>query len=253
MNNVLETILRILCVLAVMLPPLCILAAKSDNRIKYRTNFGYCPARVAGGLVLDLVKTFEQTTSLRTLKQRILEEKLDKKYFLSHYTITYDPFKGFLSFIFQCPKPLMKVQIYKEDHPSPYEAVLVDTGELYDAAYETMLKSEKKLKDDLPHLALPVGEMDEKAQVKITNLILSVESSFRKKISEIILAKNGDLTIIMSILGRPSSVFIGNDEWDQKMVKLQRLVEYVRKKHKVPVIINLVNPKKVVVKFNDKF
>ena len=62
------------------------------------------------------------------------------------------------------------------------------------------------------------------------------------------MAESGDLTIIMSILGRPSSVFIGHEGWNEKVTKLKRLVKYVEEKRKVPAIINLVNAEKVVVK-----
>ena len=133
--------------------------------IKYRTNFGSCPSRAAGGLVLDLVKVFEKTKSLRGLKKEIVIGELDKKHFLSQYAISYDPLKGLLHFSFDCPAPLMKVQIYRED-ADPYEAILVDNAKLYDPIYETLLRSEKKLEHDLPHLAIPVGEMGRKGPVK---------------------------------------------------------------------------------------
>lgn len=223
-----------------------------SQKVKYRTNFGPCPSRAAGGLVLDLVKSFEKKKSLIALKREIVDGELDKKHFLSQYTVSYDPLRKLLNFSFNCPTPLMKVQIYREDAAGPYEAILVDTAKLYDPIYETLLRSEDKLEHDLPHLAIPVGEMDEKAQLKITDLVLFTGEHFRRKISEVILAESGDLTIIMSILGRPSSVFIGHDEWNKKVTKLKRLVKYVEEKRKVPAIINLVNAEKVVVKFNDQ-
>ena len=61
------------------------------------------------------------------------------------------------------------------------------------------------------------------------------------------------MTVILSIDGHPSSVFMGSDLWDEKMVKLQKIVNYVAsEKMKVPAIINLTNLKKIVVKFSDK-
>ena len=221
------------------------------NQVKFRTNFGNCPSRAAGSLVLNLVKDFEKTKSLRSLKKKIVKNELDKKHFLSYYAIAYDPLNGLLSFSFDCPQPLMKVQLYKKNG-GIYEAILVDNGQLYDPIYETLMRSEKKLDHDLAYLAIPVGEMDEKAQLKIKDLILSVDKLFRKKISEVILAENGDLTIIMSILNHPLSVFIGNQQWEQKMKKLKRLVKYVEIRQKVPAIINIINLEKVVVKFNNK-
>ncbi len=222
------------------------------NQVKFRTNFGNCPSRAVGSLVLNLVKHFEQKKSLRNLKKKIVNNKLDKKYFLSHYSIAYAPLKGLLSFSFDCPQPLMKVQLYKKDG-GMYEAILVDNGQLYDPIYETLMRSEKKLDHDLAYLAIPIGEMDEKAQLKIKDFILSVDELFRRKISEVILAENGDLTIIMSILSHPLSIFIGNQEWEEKMKKLKRLIKYVEIRRKVPAIINIINLEKVIVKFNNKF
>ena len=243
----------VLSVLLFILAMLGSVSAKNfSQQIKYRTTFGYCPSRAVGSLVLDLVKTFEEQGSLRSIKTKILDGELDKKNFISRYAVSYDPLKGQLGFTFECPKPLMKVQIYKEEGIGPYEAILVENGKLYDASYEDLLRSEKKLDHDLVHLAIPVGDMDERAQTEITDLVLSVENEFRKNISEIILAEDGDLTIILSILGHPSSVFIGNSGWSEKVDKLQRLVGYIKRKRKVPTIINLLNSEKVVVKFNDK-
>ena len=228
-----------------------ILANDIFSQVKYRTSFGHCPSRAVGDLVLNLVKDFEKAKSLRKLKKRIVEEKLDKKYFLSYYSISYDPLQSSLRFSFDCPRPLMKVQIYKKEG-GVYEGILVDNGQLYDPIYETLLRSEKKLDYDLVHLAIPVGEIDEKAQMQIKDIMLSLDEAFRNKISEVILAEDGDLTIIMSLLGRPSSVFIGNSKWNQKLEKLKRLTKYIQKKQKVPAIINMINLEKIVVKFNNK-
>ena len=79
-----------------------------------------------------------------------------------------------------------------------------------------------------------------------------MDLNFRKRISEVILNKNGELTIILSLRGQPSSVFLGNTLWEEKTNKLFKIVKYMRKKRKIPAIINLTNSKKVVVKFTDK-
>jgi hypothetical protein len=46
---------------------------------------------------------------------------------------------------------------------------------------------------------------------------------------------------------------MGVDEWNLKMTKLEKIVNYMELQKKIPAIINLTNSKKVVVKFNDKF
>jgi len=227
--------------------------SKFSEELSYRSNLGKCPTRPAGTMALQVVKTFEQSNSLRDVKLRILNEKWADKYFVSDYKITYDPFSKVLDLNFNCPEPLMKVQIYKNNGTESYEAILVDNGQLFDPTYEALLRSEKKLTHDLPYLALPVGEMEDKVQADVTTLVKEMRPSLRLKLSEIILNDNKELTIILSVNGHPSSVFLGPDEWGEKMVKLDKIVNYMELKEKIPAIINLTNSKKVVVKFKDKF
>ena len=74
-----------------------------------------------------------------------------------------------------------------------------------------------------------------------------------RSISEVILSEEKNLTIILSLRNTPSSVFLGKDNWTEKVRKMERVVKYLDKKRKIPAIINLTNSKKVVVKFSDKF
>lgn len=224
---------------------------KSD--IRYRTSFGKCPSRAAGTLTLELMKAFERHKSLKDVKMKIVREKLNSKHFLSEYQVDYNPLKKVINFKFECPAPLMKVQIYKNDGIESYDAILVENGKLYDPTYEVLLRNEGKLKKNLPFLAIPVGEMEKDTQVQMSQLIGNMGDKFRKKLSEVILNKDKELTIILSLKGRPSSVFLGTDNWDEKVLKLRKIVEYMEEKKKIPAIINLTNSKKVVVKFNDKF
>ena len=221
--------------------------------LSYRSNLGKCPTRPAGTMALQVVKTFEQTHSLRDVKLKILSEKWSEKYFVSDYKIKYDPFSKVLDLNFNCPEPLMKVQIYRKDSAESYEAILVDNGQLFDPTYETLLRAEKKLTHDLPYLSMPVGEMEDNIQIEVTNLVKEMRPGLRSKLSEVILNDTKELTIILSINGHPSSVFMGLGEWSDKLVKLDKIVNYMELKEKIPAIINLTNSKKVVVKFNDKF
>ncbi len=148
----------------------------------------------------------------------------------------------------------MKVQVYRENGLESYDAILVSTGDLYDPTYEVMLKNEKKLTKELPFLALPVDEMkDDKLQKKISRLVKGMKNRVKKHLSEIILDKSAELTIILSINGFPASVFLGISNWKDKLVKLDKIIGYMISKRKIPAIINMTNSKKVVVKFNDKF
>ncbi|MBK23769.1 MAG: hypothetical protein CME70_07155 [Halobacteriovorax sp.] len=229
------------------------LSSERKGKYKYRTSFGMCPSRTAGSFALQLMKIFDDVKSLKKLKEKITKEKLDKKHYISSYKINYNPLKNSLFMSFDCPKPLMKVQLYKENGLESYEAILVDSGELIDPTYEVLLRSEKKLKKALPFLALPVQKMDKGVQKKLTDLIKNMDPMVSRSISEVILGEKKDLTIILSLRGTPSSVFLGPENWSEKIRKMERVVKYLDKKRKIPAIINLTNSKKVVVKFSDKF
>jgi hypothetical protein len=117
---------------------------------------------------------------------------------------------------------------------------------------------DKKLTHKLPFLALPDPDGEINAGVKnqissITTLIRKMEPKFRHNLSELIVNDSEELTIILSIKGKTSSVFLGSNEWNTKVMKLQKIMAYMKSEKRIPTIINLTNAKKVVVKFNDKF
>lgn len=224
----------------------------TQNRVNYRTFFGACPSRTAGTLTMDLVRVFEESRSLRDVKKHILDERIDEKYFITDYQIDYDPYERLLYFRFDCPVPLMKVQIYKNAGLESYEAILVENGQLFDPTYEVLLRAEDKISGDLPYLAIPVGDFDSELQHTIAYLIRSMEPRFRQYLAEVILNEDNELTIIMSVNGQPSSVFMGDNLWGDKVTKLQRIIGFLGDQDRVPSIINLTNTEKVVVKFNDR-
>lgn len=219
---------------------------------QYRTSFGSCPSRTAGSLTLKLVKIFEGNRSLKDVKDYIMDEKIMDKYFLSDYQINYDPLKKIIGFNLECPRPLMKVQIYKRNNIDSYDAILVENGRLYDPTYLVLLKEEKKIKKDLPFLALPVGNLKEEVRLNITKVVMDLNEDLRKKLSEVILNESNELTIIFSMKGNATSVFFGMDKWNIKVNKLQKIVRYMQSKKRMPSVINLTHSKKVVVKFKDK-
>jgi hypothetical protein len=221
------------------------------KKITYRTAFGKCPSRSAGTFTLQLIKAFEQGESLKDVKTKIIKDNLNEKYFISSYNISYDPLRRFIKFSFECPEPLMKVQLYKENGMESYEAILVENGKLVDPTYEILLRSENKIDNELPFLALPIKEMNEDIKVEIANLVKGMTPEFRKNLSEVIINEKKDLTIILSINNRPSSVFMGKKNWNDKTKKLLKIVGYMTKKKRIPKVINLTNSKKVVVKFNE--
>jgi len=229
------------------------LSAPNKGEVSYKTSFGNCPSRTSGALTMAMVRAFEEKKSLKGLKESIVEEKLMEKYYLSEYKVNYDPLEKLLKLKFECPQPLMKVQIYKNNGVDSYEAILVDNAQLYEPSYLTVLKEENKLKKDLPSLALPIGNFEIETRQTIAKLVNNMEEDVRKNLSELILNELNELTIILSIKERTSSVFLGADQWDEKVSKLQKIVKFLDAKKRVPSVINLVNSKKIVVKFGDKF
>lgn len=228
-------------------------SSQEIKQLRYKTSFGQCPSRTAGTFTLQLVKEFEKNFSLRKVKEKIVNENLAEKHFISKYKIQYDPLQRKLKFSVDCPTPLMKVQVYKDNGLDSYDAILVDTGALYDPIYAELLRNEKKLNFFLPYLALPLDEMNSPVQKDLTRLLSKMSYSFRKKLSEVILNRSKELTIILSVKNHPSSAFLGSTDWEDKFEKLQKIITYMELKKKIPAIINITNSKKVVVKFNDKF
>ncbi|MFI5391677.1 MAG: cell division protein FtsQ/DivIB [Bacteriovoracales bacterium] len=228
-------------------------SAYPQPQINYKTSFGNCPSRTAGALTLAMVKIFEDKKSLKSLKENIVQEKLMEKYYLSDYRVSYDPLEKLLRLNFECPRPLMKVQIYKNNGDDSYEAILVDNAQLFEPSYLTVLKEENKLKKNIPSLALPVGNFEIETRRSIAGLVNNMGEDLKKNLSELILNELNELTIILSIGERPSSVFIGPDDWELKVSKLEKIIKFLEAKKRVPSVINLTNTKKIVVKFGDKF
>tara|TARA_B100001971_G_scaffold213155_1_gene245546 strand:- start:135458 stop:136192 length:735 start_codon:yes stop_codon:yes gene_type:complete len=226
-------------------------ATNKQKKVQYKTFFGSCPSRVAGKLTLDLVSEFEKNRSLLEIKEKIVKDKLDEKHFLSTYSINYHPVENLLKFKFDCPKPLLKAQIYKKNGDEFYTAILVDNGKFVDPTYEVLLRSEKKLNHQLPHLAYPVSLIDSGIESEIKDLVSKFNKEYKGKISEIIVDDNKKLTLIFSINRRPTSAFLGAEYWGEKVGKLIKIIDYMKEKKTIPAVINLTNSKKVVVKFSD--
>lgn len=224
----------------------------TQKNINYRTHFGSCPSKSSGHLTLVLMKEFEKNHSLKDVKELILNEKLDEKYFLSDYRISYNPVIKTLRVVLECPEPLAKLQVYKPNGQEHFSAILADNAKMYEPQYENLMRAEKKLNYQLPLLAISMEQLEASAPTDVANFIKKMEVDLRKQISEIIISKNNDLTIIFGLGGKATSVFMGADLWEEKLNKLSKIVGYVGKNKRYPSSINLVNSKKVVVKFSDK-
>ncbi len=199
-----------------------------------------------------LMKEFEKNQSLKDVKEKILNEKLDEKYFLSDYRISYNPVIKTLKIHLECPEPLARVQVYKANGQEQFSAILGSNARMYEPQYENLMRTEKKLTYQLPLLAMTMEQLEGSAPTELASFINKIDLELRKQISEIIVSKNSELTIIFAFGGKTTSVFMGAELWEEKLTKLSKIVGYVGKNKRYPSSINLVNAKKVVVKFSDK-
>jgi hypothetical protein len=223
----------------------------SQNNIRYKTFIGECPQKSSASFAMLVMKEFEKNHSLKLVKEKILKEKLDEKHFLSDYRIGYNPVIKTVRVNLDCPQPLLKVQVYKSNGEEHYSAVMGDNAKLYDPGYENLMKAEKRLNHSLPLLAISTKQLEGEVPSRLAKFIAQMDKEHRSQISEIILSKTSDLTIVFAFSGRATSVFLGADLWEDKLVKLTKIIDYVHKNKKYPGSINLVNVKKVVVKFSD--
>jgi hypothetical protein len=237
------------------LTTLTALAAVPDSftqkNINYRTYVGECPAKSSSSFAMIVMKEFEKKHSLKDVKEKILHGKLDEKHFLSDYRINYNPVIKTLRINLECPQPLVKVQVYKSNGEEHYSAILGDNAKMYEPGYENLMKAEKKLTKNLPLLAISMKQLEGDAPANLASFIKLMDKDLRSQISEVIVSKNNDLTIVFSFNGKATSVFMGADLWEEKLTRLSKIVGYIKKNKRYPGSINLVNSKKVVVKFSD--
>ena len=65
-------------------------------------------------MVISLVKEFDDKGSFIILIKKLLKKRLQKKYFVHHYDIKFDPIRNELSFRLECPKALVRVSAIGE-------------------------------------------------------------------------------------------------------------------------------------------
>ncbi len=221
-----------------------------SSSINYRTNFGQCPAKTTGDLAIELVTKFEESKSLAELKKYIIDQKLKERYYLSYYNVNYNPLDRKLILDFDCPEIIAKVQVFKKDGSELYNAILVDTGEVIDPNYEVFLRKENKINYTLPFLSLDYQNINDKSIKKVSEFLIGTDKKIKGKISEIILDKNENITLIMSNKKNAVSVFMGKRDWAEKTQKLSKTLNYFEGKAQLPSIIKFTSSKKIVVKFS---
>lgn len=222
------------------------------DKLKYKTIFNTCPSQSAGKFAMKILKSFEEKQSLYSVKSDINSNFLKEKHFIDTYNIKFDPNENELNIVVNCPTPLMKVMLMDKEANGEYQSILVENGDLYDPTYEVLLSNEKKLKNALPSLVINKSDMNIENRKLITSIIKELGSENFSKVGEIVFDNNQLMTMILSLRKKPVSVFMGKDNLIEKTGKLSRLLKYADENNKQPTVINLINSKKVVVKFAHK-
>lgn len=223
--------------------------AAISEKVKYKTSFNNCPSRSAGKFAMRILKTFERERSLYDVKSDIKDNFLTDKHFIKNYSIKLNPMENTIDIDLSCPKPLLRVVLMDSEAEGEFQSVLVEDGNLFDPTYETLLLGEKKINSALPTLAISKNDLNDEIRKNISELIQIFGFENHNKISEVIFDKGEVLTFILSLNKKPVSVFMGTGNFEEKTRKLRRLIGYVESNQKQPTVINLVNLKKVVVKF----
>ena len=222
----------------------------SKTETKYVIHSGQCPKIHVGKLALSIIKSYDEGKSLLAIKEQMLAEGLVEKYFLKDFHILLNPISKEFQFQFECPRPLLKAQIYDRKLKKSYLGVLGDHGEMMDPSFEVTLRQEKMLDNKLPFMAINWDDLVAKKQIKIVKLLDLFSAKLKSNLSEVILNSEDELTLILKSKSKGVSVFMGDDAWDLKLDKLTKVLNHFEKLDRMPTLVNLASVKKVVVKFD---
>jgi hypothetical protein len=222
----------------------------SKTKAKYIIHSGQCPKIHVAKLALSIIKDYESGKSLLSIKDKLQSESLVEKYFLRDYHISYNPISSSFNFEFECPRPLLKAQIYDKKLKKSYLGILGDHGEMMDPSFEVVLRQEKMLNQKLPYMAINWDDLVANKQIKVVQLLEMFPNEVKGKLSEVILSSDDELTLILKSKLKGVSVFMGDDAWDLKLDKLTKVLNHFEKLERMPSLVNLASSKKVVVKFD---
>ncbi len=225
------------------------------KNFSYKSFFGACPTRPASEFALLIAKRFEEKQSLGDLKKFLENGHHAERYFVSNYKIDFDPLYESIAIKLDCPNPIYRVTFYspKGARPTSYDdLILASDGNFYNKVFADFLSDEGKLTKKLPTLALPESKYGRALWSGLKRVATNIYGlEMEKSLTELIVNKDGTLTLILSVKSHPVSVFFGKTEWDEKIQKLERLVTFSEGQQRIPAIVNMTNAKKVVVKFSE--
>ncbi|MBI2521523.1 MAG: hypothetical protein HYV97_13985 [Bdellovibrio sp.] len=225
------------------------------NSYSYKSFIGNCPARPSSEFALLIAKRFEEKKSLGDVKRYLENGHHSERYFVSNYKVDFDPLREHITIKLECPGPIYRVTFYstKGTRPKSYDdLILASDGNFYNKIFADFLTEEGKLTKKLPVLAMPESRYGRELWDGLKRISTSIYTlELEKNLTEMIVNKDGSLTMILSVNSHPVSVFFGKSEWDDKIQKLSRLVTYTQNQQRIPSIVNMTNAKKVVVKFSE--
>ena len=114
------------------------------------------------------------------MKEKIIKDGLQEKFFLSEYNAVYNPLGKKVSIQIDCPRPLFKVQVFQDSGRDSYESLLVEGGKLVDPTYEIILRTDKKLTRTLPFLGMPAKYVKAGLEKEITRLYSLTDKNLKK-------------------------------------------------------------------------
>ncbi len=234
------------CILILVHPPI-IMASVNVNL----QEVSHCPIRTGTKFKSFVTLSFSKKPSLWDLKKEIIESSMDKNLFISKYEIDYSPMYKKIDIKIECPRPFMKLQVYKNSQNKnslQSSSILVEGGMLYDTTYEAFLREDKKLLSDLVYFNSD-KELSKEYLVNVISFYKKLPFNFKDRISEFFVNSEGDLIVILSVELKPVSILFGLDNWSEKLNSALRVLNSLERKNKVPRMMNLSNPKKVIVKF----
>jgi len=225
--------------------------AFSNKNVSHEINYGQCPKQTSDLFLLEILEEFNSKKSLLSLKKKIEEKKLEKKFFLSDYEISYSPIQNKLDINLKCPEPVAVINIYESlSSKKKYSQLLLKDGKLFNPTYEHALRSSNLLDRKLPLVSIEEKFLDEKKQYDIAYVIDRLDKELNSKLIEVVIDNTKSVSLIFNFQSRnPASVFLGKGFWDKKIVKLNKIFEHYARSKYVPIKINLENPDKVVVRF----
>jgi hypothetical protein len=217
--------------------------------IRYEVQTNLCPKSHVQHLINKIKRSYDEHQSLYDLKKQFLSENWSTQYFLSFYKIEYFPFVKKVAVQLDCSQPLFRVH-FKQNSHELYEKTLAENGQLYDPNYEYLYYKDQDVPVQLSYLTIDEKHRENKIFfIQIKNLVKTQKVFFQKYIAEAIFDEGDSLTFIIRHSQGSSVAYLGKSDWNKKLHILKKMMMNFEMQGQIPVLMNVSNLKKVVVKF----